>query len=189
MAIEEIAFPDFERWTEHAWSDELVRNNPDSSVFVVEAEERAGEWDDSPFAPPVDAVADGMDAMEGAPAVSARSVDAVASFREASTTLDVFRLMTAKGVRRLGLATALVQRGIDWGRSRNAERVLLEVRSTNKAAQALYASVGFVAIHERKNYYGTGVDAIIMELPINDLAVAEVAGLVVPDPEAVSDDE
>jgi ribosomal-protein-alanine N-acetyltransferase len=164
MAIEETAFPDAERWTERAWADELARSNPDSVVFVVQSEERAGQWDDSPFAPQQDDVE--------------RSVDAVASFRRASNTLDVFRLMTAKDARRLGLATALVRRGIEWGRSRSVERVLLEVRSTNRAAQALYAAVGFTAIHERKNYYGTGVDAIVMELqigPASDVDLIQVA--------------
>ena len=45
----------------------------------------------------------------------------------------------------------------------NAQRILLEVRASNTAAQQLYRKHGFVQIATRKNYYGGTEDAWIME--------------------------
>jgi ribosomal-protein-alanine N-acetyltransferase len=159
MSIEQLAFPDAERWTEHAWKQELDVSRRNWAVFVVESEPRIGEWDDSPFASQESAAATFSDHQ--------REVDAVASFRSVGDTADIFRLMTAKGARRLGLATALVQHGLTWADALGVSRMLLEARSDNIPAQALYAKLGFVHVHERKDYYGTGVDAIVMETPLS----------------------
>lgn len=50
-------------------------------------------------------------------------------------------------------------------RAGGATRMLLEVRVSNAAAQALYASVGFIEIGMRRNYYpgrGGREDAIVL---------------------------
>lgn len=65
--------------------------------------------------------------------------------------------------RRQGIATALVETVIDsyaeWDRP-----VTLEVRSSNKAAQNLYESLGFKEKGHRKNYYSNNQeDALIMD--------------------------
>jgi ribosomal-protein-alanine N-acetyltransferase len=51
---------------------------------------------------------------------------------------------------------------IDWAYSKNSPKILLEVETKNFAAQALYISEGFEVIAERKDYYGAGVDALVM---------------------------
>ena len=45
-----------------------------------------------------------------------------------------------------------------------AEAVLLEVRASNLAAQALYARLGFERVGLRKRYYADGEDAVLMTL-------------------------
>ncbi len=51
-------------------------------------------------------------------------------------------------------------------RRRGARDVLLEVRADNPRAQALYRRFGFAQIHTRRRYYRDGVDALIMQLPL-----------------------
>ena len=42
-------------------------------------------------------------------------------------------------------------------------RILLEVRDDNLAAQKLYARHGFRSMGRRRGYYGPGLDAVVME--------------------------
>lgn len=69
--------------------------------------------------------------------------------------------------RRQSIARRLVHEVIAEARSSNAHRGILEVRRTNLAALSLYESVGFTRVGVRRNYYGLGEDAWIMELPID----------------------
>lgn len=70
---------------------------------------------------------------------------------------ELLRLGVDKAHQRRGIGRALMQA---WLLTQSGE-VFLEVQKSNRAAQSLYASLGFVAIHERKNYYAhaTGDDA------------------------------
>lgn len=62
-----------------------------------------------------------------------------------------------------GMGRALVQRVLDDAQAHAATSVSLEVRHDNAAGAALYRAMGFSHIGRRKNYYGKGVDALIME--------------------------
>ena len=44
----------------------------------------------------------------------------------------------------------------------------LEVRRGNAAARRLYESLGFEEVGVRRNYYGSGEDALIMRLALAD---------------------
>lgn len=46
--------------------------------------------------------------------------------------------------------------------------MLLEVAADNGAALGLYASLGFATINRRARYYTGGVDALVMELDIEE---------------------
>jgi ribosomal-protein-alanine N-acetyltransferase len=66
-----------------------------------------------------------------------------------------------------GLGRHLLGRLLDVARWSGAERIFLEVRPSNPAAQQLYASVGFKEIGRRPRYYpahGGREDAIVMAL-------------------------
>lgn len=78
---------------------------------------------------------------------------------------ELHLIATAPEYRRQGTASALLAHW--FAATAPQTRLLLEVRQSNTAAQALYAKHGFSAAGIRKNYYrtadGTGEHAVIME--------------------------
>ncbi|WP_110686184.1 ribosomal protein S18-alanine N-acetyltransferase [Salinicola aestuarinus] len=73
--------------------------------------------------------------------------------------------------RRQGLAAALLARLKGCAVARGCEKVLLEVRASNHAAQALYQRCGFAVDGRRRGYYrcedGRGEDAILMSCELS----------------------
>jgi ribosomal-protein-alanine N-acetyltransferase len=72
-------------------------------------------------------------------------------------------LVVARPARRAGVGFALVEALLAHARERGARLVLLEVRRSNAAAQALYRKAGFATDGERPAYYADGEDAILMQ--------------------------
>jgi ribosomal-protein-alanine N-acetyltransferase len=68
--------------------------------------------------------------------------------------------------RRRGVASRLLTEAIGEARARRAEVVTLEVRRSNVAARNFYRKFGFEERRLRRNYYGPGEDAIVMELAV-----------------------
>jgi ribosomal-protein-alanine N-acetyltransferase len=62
-----------------------------------------------------------------------------------------------------GIGDQLVDALLTEARRRAVSRVLLEVRDDNAPAQRLYARHGFTALGRRRDYYGPGLDAMVME--------------------------
>lgn len=62
-----------------------------------------------------------------------------------------------------GLGSALLHRMIEASDAAGVRRVLLEVEVGNDAAIGLYERFGFVRNGIRPNYYGLGIDALLME--------------------------
>ncbi len=75
---------------------------------------------------------------------------------------DILTVAVDPDFRLRGIARHMVTSLIDWAYSKNSPKILLEVETKNLAAQALYISEGFEVIAERKDYYGAGVDALVM---------------------------
>jgi ribosomal-protein-alanine N-acetyltransferase len=69
-------------------------------------------------------------------------------------------------LRRLGVATLLMQKAITEAKAKRSQFVTLEVRRSNLAARRLYRKLGFEEHRLRRNYYGPGEDAIVMELSL-----------------------
>lgn len=92
-----------------------------------------------------------------------------ATFQLVGDTADLHRVVVAAGHRRHGLARSLVGAGLRWAGEQGATRVLLEVRHDNEPAVALYRSLGFVVIGERRDYYAAGAHALVMELVLAGL--------------------
>ncbi|WP_037586481.1 ribosomal protein S18-alanine N-acetyltransferase [Stenoxybacter acetivorans] len=65
--------------------------------------------------------------------------------------------------RRCGLARQLLNHLFQAAADMKINRVLLEVRRSNSAAQTLYHQLGFTVCGQRRAYYANGEDAVIME--------------------------
>ncbi|WP_180682988.1 GNAT family N-acetyltransferase [Tepidicella baoligensis] len=80
--------------------------------------------------------------------------------------VHLLNLTTVPLHQRQGWARRMLAALGDWARSLGAHAVWLEVRASNQAAQALYASSGFEAVGVRKGYYpdhgARREDAIVM---------------------------
>ena len=64
--------------------------------------------------------------------------------------------------RRRGVARSLLAAVLQDETASGARTALLEVRASNVAACAFYASAGFVAVGRRSRYYANGEDALLM---------------------------
>lgn len=65
--------------------------------------------------------------------------------------------------RRSGVGTALLRAALELGALGGARRALLEVRASNRTAQALYTRHGFGPAGRRRNYYKSPTeDALVM---------------------------
>ena len=77
---------------------------------------------------------------------------------------DLCNMAVAEQVRRGGVASGLLKKGMAYCRKQGVQRILLEVRESNLPAKTLYQREGFAPIGVRKQYYSEPrEDAIIME--------------------------
>lgn len=75
---------------------------------------------------------------------------------------ELHTIGTDPGVRRQGIARALVERVQASTREREVRSLTLEVRESNRAARALYEACGFETTDVRCGYYADGEDAFVM---------------------------
>ncbi len=78
----------------------------------------------------------------------------------------VLNIAVHPAFRRFGIATALMDAAIGEARASESELITLEVRRSNVAARGLYRRYCFEERRLRRNYYGPGQDAIVMELQL-----------------------
>jgi ribosomal-protein-alanine N-acetyltransferase len=77
----------------------------------------------------------------------------------------LMNLAVIESMRHRGIARSLVSTALQTGASQSAHRAVLEVRASNRAAQALYQGFGFSQTAVRPKYYTNPVeDAVLMEL-------------------------
>ena len=79
---------------------------------------------------------------------------------------DLDRIMVTPAARGRGLAVALLSGGLDWAVCRGCRAMMLEVRHDNYPAISLYRRFGFETISQRSNYYGGGIDALVMSVDL-----------------------
>ena len=108
------------------------------------------------------------------PPESPESIEAYAGLRapQRAPQADIQTIAVVESARRQGLARTLMQRMTNEARQRGAKELFLEVRADNPGAQALYLSLGFEQIAQRPNYYGAGLDALVMRLTIPEPRVS-----------------
>lgn len=66
--------------------------------------------------------------------------------------------------RRKGIARALMERCIDFAQANGVTTISLEVRQSNRGAQAFYKELAFAATYVRPRYYPDGESAVVMTL-------------------------
>lgn len=84
---------------------------------------------------------------------------------------DIHNVAVQSGYRRQGIARRLVARLERWAQNQGANSALLEMRVGNIEALPLYLSLGYQEISRRRDYYASGIDAIVMK---KDLLSSEV---------------
>ena len=87
--------------------------------------------------------------------------------RETAGELHINNVAVREQFRRRGIGGALLERVLQEARRRKANAAFLEVRSGNRAAQALYVKNGFRPIATRADYYSEPrEDAVVMTLDL-----------------------
>ena len=87
--------------------------------------------------------------------------------QDAADEGEILNLAVAPARHRGGIGRALVERVLVTLAGRGAQRVFLEVRESNAAARALYATLGFQEVGRRTRYYRRPVeDAIVLRAAI-----------------------
>lgn len=71
---------------------------------------------------------------------------------------------------RSGIGSALMDELEQTAVIRRATRIFLEVSAANEHAQSLYLARGYESAGRRKDYYGSGVDAVVMNKRLGPLA-------------------
>lgn len=104
-------------------------------------------------------------AKEAAESTTAAPVVGYLCFWIVFEEVRLMNLAVIKSRRHCGIASSLVGRALQSGLSQSAARAVLEVRSSNTAAQTLYRSLGFRDVSVRPKYYTNPLeDAVLMEL-------------------------
>jgi ribosomal-protein-alanine N-acetyltransferase len=96
-------------------------------------------------------------------------LDGYAVLRTVADEAELLRVAVRPDDRRAGIGRGLVEAGLDAVARRGAARCFLEVRADNRAAIALYRTLGFAPSGTRSGYYPEGTDALLMAV---DLAEA-----------------
>ncbi len=82
--------------------------------------------------------------------------------------VDIHNLAVHPAYRRRGIGRSLLSLAVDSAKGQGSNRVTLEVRKSNQAAQQLYHTLGFVERGVRKGYYSDdGEDALVMVLDLD----------------------
>ena len=75
---------------------------------------------------------------------------------------DVLTVAVLPEYARQGIATHFMGELEKWSKEKQASAMMLEVGVENAGAIALYEKLGYQNIATRRNYYGHGLDALVM---------------------------
>ena len=128
-------------------------------LAALEARIFADAWDEERFRGLL-----GEDRFLGAGAFGPSGLCAYLTAYSVAGELEIVNVAVAPSFRGQGLGKALLRFFLDQARKRGAGRAVLEVRSGNAPARALYNGCGFVQVGVRKKYYvDSGEDALVLE--------------------------
>ena len=88
-------------------------------------------------------------------------------FAPGGAEADVLTVGVVPMHRGQGIARELMARITKWAMEEGSIAMMLEVKTDNVEAISLYESLGYTKLNVRKDYFGSGLDALVMrkELP------------------------
>lgn len=88
-------------------------------------------------------------------------------FAPGGAEADVLTMGVVPMHRGQGIARELMARITQWAINQGSIAMMLEVKTDNVEAISLYESLGYTKLNIRKDYFGNGLDALVMrkELP------------------------
>ena len=95
-------------------------------------------------------------------ATEANEIVGYAGIALAGNVADIHTLTVIPSHRKQGIATSMLHQLEEWGRSKDVEAFMLEMREGNTEAQPLYEKRGYSVVSRRDNYYAPGIHALIM---------------------------
>ena len=84
-------------------------------------------------------------------------------FAPGATAADILTVGVLPEHRRKGIARALMALITDWASAQGSTAMMLEVKTDNVDAIGLYESLGYLKLNVRKDYFGAGADALVMQ--------------------------
>lgn len=85
-------------------------------------------------------------------------------FAPGGAEADVLTVGVVPQERGKGVARHLMELITDWARLQGSTAMMLEVKVDNVEAIGLYEALGYVKLNTRKDYFGAGLDALVMRL-------------------------
>jgi ribosomal-protein-alanine N-acetyltransferase len=87
-------------------------------------------------------------------------------FAPGGAEADVLTVGVIPAQRGKGIARQLMALITDWARQEGSIAMMLEVKVDNIEAIGLYESLGYSKLNIRKDYFGAGLDALVMRLDL-----------------------
>lgn len=87
-------------------------------------------------------------------------------FAPGGAEADVLTVGVIPSHRGKGIARQLMALITDWARLQGSTAMMLEVKVDNLEAIGLYEKLGYKKLNIRKDYFGAGLDALVMRLEL-----------------------
>jgi ribosomal-protein-alanine N-acetyltransferase len=88
-------------------------------------------------------------------------------FAPGGAEADVLTVGVIPSHRGKGVARDLMALITDWATQQGSTAMMLEVKVDNLEAIGLYESLGYSKLNIRKDYFGAGLDALVMRLELS----------------------
>lgn len=88
-------------------------------------------------------------------------------FAPGGAEADVLTVGVVPAHRGKGVARQLMAMITDWAQQQGSIAMMLEVKVDNQDAIGLYESLGYSKLNTRKDYFGPGLDALVMRLELS----------------------
>ena len=87
-------------------------------------------------------------------------------FAPGAAEADVLTVGVVPAHRGKGIARRLMGSITEWAQQQGSTAMMLEVKVDNTEAIGLYESLGYSKLNVRKDYFGAGLDALVMRLDL-----------------------